>query len=82
MYKHYADQIIRMCVLKEEMVSILHHCHFNEHGGHFGSTKNGRKGTVITVFRSTWKIKKTINEVAIDLFCTGVIGHSGHMFLN
>ena len=28
----------------------------------------------------TTKIK--YNGVAIDLFCTGVIGHPGHMFLN
>ena len=25
---------------------------------------------------------KNKNEVATDLFCTGVIGHPGHMFLN
>ena len=37
--------------------------------------------SVITVSRSTWKITKT-NGVATDLFCTGVIGHPGHMFLN
>ena len=36
---------------------------------------------VITVSRSTWKTTK-INGVAIDLFCTGVIGPPGHMFLN
>ena len=29
---------------------------------------------VIMVFRSTWVTSK-INGVAIDLFCTGVIGH-------
>ena len=38
---------------------------------------------VITLSRydlgMTTKIK---NGVATDLFCTGVIGHSGHMFLN
>ena len=39
------------------------------------------KLSVITVFRSTWMTTK-INEVATDLFCTGVIGHSGCMFLN
>ena len=37
--------------------------------------------TVITVFRYAWMTTKT-NGVATDLFCTGVIGHSGHMFLN
>ena len=36
---------------------------------------------VITVSRSTWRTTK-INGVAIDLFCTGVIGHPGCMSLN
>ena len=36
---------------------------------------------VITVSRSTWMITK-INGVAIDLFCTGVIGHLVGMILN
>ena len=36
---------------------------------------------VITVSCSTWKTSK-INEVATDLFCMGVIGHPGCMFLN
>ena len=35
---------------------------------------------VITFFRSTWMTIKT-NGVATDLFCTGVIGHPGCMFL-
>ena len=37
---------------------------------------------VITVFRSTWWTTKIKNGVVTDLFCTGVIGHPGHMFLN
>ena len=36
---------------------------------------------VITISRSTWKTTK-MNGVAIDLFCTGVIGHPGYMFSN
>ena len=36
---------------------------------------------VITVSRSTWNTTK-INGVAIDLFCTGVIGHPRCMFLS
>ena len=39
LYKHYANQIIRKCVPKEEMGSILHHCHEREIGGHFGPIK-------------------------------------------
>ena len=39
LYKHCADQMIRRCVPKEEMVSILYHCHSSEYGGHFGSAK-------------------------------------------
>ena len=37
---------------------------------------------VITVPRSTWRTTKNKNGVATDLFCTGVIGHPGSMFLN
>ena len=40
------------------------------------------KQNVITISRSTWRTTKNKYGVAIDLFCTGVIGHSGHMFLN
>ena len=36
---------------------------------------------IITVSRSTWMTTK-INGVAIDLFCTGVIGHLECMFLS
>ena len=36
---------------------------------------------VITVSLSTWMSTK-INGVATDLFCKGVIGHPGHVFLN
>ena len=42
--------------------------------------KKGGMTVVITVFRSTWMTTK--NEVATDLFCTGVIGHPGHVFLS
>ena len=38
--------------------------------------------TVITVSHSTWEDYQKSNGVATDLFCTGVIGHPGHMFLN
>ena len=37
---------------------------------------------VITVSRHDLEDHKYKNGVAIDLFCTGVIGHPGHMFLN
>ena len=37
--------------------------------------------SVIIVSRSTWVATK-INRVATNLFCTGVIGHPGYMFLN
>ena len=36
---------------------------------------------LITVSRSTWMTIK-MNGVAIDLFCTGVIGHPRCMSLN
>ena len=43
LYKQCVDQIIRRCVPKEEMESILHHCHSCEVGGHFGATKTTAK---------------------------------------
>ena len=43
--------------------------------------KNVEKRNVITVSRHDLDDHKT-NGVATDLFCTGVIGHPGHMFLN
>ena len=35
MYKHCADEIVRRCVLNEEMESILRDCHSLKCGGHF-----------------------------------------------
>jgi len=43
LYKYCADQNVRRCVPENEMKSILHHCHANEVGGHFGSTKTAAK---------------------------------------
>ena len=37
---------------------------------------------VITVSRHDLDDHKNKNGVATDLFCTGVIGHPGYMFLN
>ena len=37
---------------------------------------------VITISRSTWRTTKNKYGIATDLFCTGVIGHPGHLFLN
>ena len=36
LYKHCADQVIRRCVLEDEMCSILTHSHTLSCGGHFG----------------------------------------------
>ena len=35
LYKHCVDQVIRQCVPKDEMSSILTHCHTLSYGGHF-----------------------------------------------
>ena len=43
MYKHCADQVIRRCVLEEEMESILNHCHTLACGGHFGRQRIATK---------------------------------------
>ena len=37
---------------------------------------------VITVSRHDLEDHKNNNRVATDLFCTGMIGHPGYMFLN
>ena len=39
-------------------------------------------GHVVTVSRHDLDDHKHKNGVATDLFCTGVIGHPGSMFLN
>ncbi|KAL5578124.1 hypothetical protein UlMin_019823 [Ulmus minor] len=43
LFKICSDRITRRCVPKEEMESILHHCHSREVGGHFGATKTAAK---------------------------------------
>ena len=43
LYKHCADQVIRRCVLEEEMESILNHCHSLACRGHFGGNRTFAK---------------------------------------
>ncbi|CAN6713111.1 unnamed protein product [Malus baccata var. baccata] len=43
LYKHCPDQVIRRCVLKDEQISILNHCHSLACGGHFGASKTATK---------------------------------------
>ena len=43
MYKHCADQVIRRCVPKKEMESILNHYHTLACGGHFGGNRIASK---------------------------------------
>ena len=43
LYKHYADQVIRRCVIEEEMESILNHCHTLACGGHFWGNRTTAK---------------------------------------
>ena len=43
LYKHCADQMIRRCVPKEEIESILAHCHTLACGGHFRGNKTAAK---------------------------------------
>ena len=43
MFKVCADNIIKKCVLEEEMESSLHYCHDRELGGHFGATRTAAK---------------------------------------
>ena len=43
LYRHCADQVIRRCVLEDEMHSILNHCHTLPCGGHFGGQRTAAK---------------------------------------
>ena len=43
LYKHCTDQMIRRCVPKEEIESILAHCHALACGGHFGGNRTVAK---------------------------------------
>ena len=43
LYKHCADQMIRRCVLEDEMGSILNHCHTLSCGGRFGGQRTTAK---------------------------------------
>ena len=43
LYRHCADQVIRRCVPKNEMHSILNHCHTLLCGGHFGGQRTTAK---------------------------------------
>ncbi|XP_062114006.1 uncharacterized protein LOC133825019 [Humulus lupulus] len=47
LYKQCPDQIMRRCVPKDEVSSILEHCHSTPYSGHFGG-----QGTVAKVFQS------------------------------
>ena len=43
LYRHCADKVIRRCVPKDEMHSILNHCHTLPCGGHFGGQRTAAK---------------------------------------
>ena len=43
LFKYYADQIIRKCILEQEQQRILSHCHESTCGGHFASQKIAMK---------------------------------------
>ena len=43
LYKNCADQVIRRCVLEDEMGNILNHCHTLPCGGHFGGQRTMEK---------------------------------------
>lgn len=35
LYRKCADLVVQRCMLDDEMLSVLHHCHTLEYGGHF-----------------------------------------------
>ena len=43
LWKHCADQVIRRCILENEIISILTFCRSYACGGHFGAKRTARK---------------------------------------
>lgn len=43
LFKNCADQILRRCVPREEVDSILTHCHSSAYGGHYGGDRTAAK---------------------------------------
>nr|XP_016432369.1 PREDICTED: uncharacterized protein LOC107759025 [Nicotiana tabacum] len=43
LYRLYADQLVRRCVLEEEISSILHSCHASPYRGHHGGDRTTQK---------------------------------------
>ncbi|KAL5570702.1 hypothetical protein UlMin_020299 [Ulmus minor] len=43
LFKQCADQMIRRCIPKEEIESILQQCHSSPYGGHFGGVRTANK---------------------------------------
>lgn len=43
LFKHYADQLVRCCIPKEEMEAIFYDCHASPYGVHHGGDKTTAK---------------------------------------
>ena len=43
LYIHYADQLIKRCIMEKEIEAILGHYHNMEYGGHFRGNKTAAK---------------------------------------
>ena len=78
LYKQCVDQIIRRCVPKEEMESILHHCHSCEVGRHFGATKTAAKVLQLGFYWPSL-FKDSFNFVANCDRCQGLGIYLGKM---
>ena len=63
LFKRCSNQIIRRCVLEEEM-QVIHHCHSSSYGGHFGVTQTAAKVLQSgffwpSIFRDSYTLVKT-----------------------
>jgi len=43
LFRFCSDEVMRRCILEEEIQSVLEHCHAREVGGHFGANKTAAK---------------------------------------
>ncbi|KAJ8763895.1 hypothetical protein K2173_003677 [Erythroxylum novogranatense] len=80
LWKHCSDQIIRRCVPKIEVPSVLQFCHSYACGGHFGPKKIARKIIECglfwpTLFRDSYLFCKSCENCQR----TGSLGHRNQM---
>ena len=67
LFKRCFDQIIRRCVLMEEVPNLLHHCYSSPYEGHFGPTRMATKVLQSgfhwpSIFKDSYTFVKTYDQ--------------------